>query len=173
MSNENTGKTYFDIIEERFSCRSFTDESVSTQEIQRILEAARIAPSAVNFQPVRIYVVENSEILKRLTDATRFTFGAKTIFVICYDTEQSWHRRSDNKDHGEIDATIATTQMMLAATALGIGSCYVCSFKEALLREILDIPSTYNVSALLPIGYPKEVLPHGSRKELEEFVIYK
>ena len=75
--------------------------------------------------------------------------------------------------YGEIDATIAATHLMLAATAIGLGSCYVCSFKEAMVREILDIPSEYEISCLLPVGYPKEIVPHNSRKDIEELVIYK
>lgn len=173
MNLKKYSKTYFDCIMERFSCRSFTAEKISTEEIQILLEAARLAPTACNLQPQRIYVIENPNLLERLNDATRFTFGAKTIFAFCYDKNESWHRKTDNKDHGEIDTTIAATQMMLAATAMGLGTCYVCSFKNDMVRDILDIPANYEISCLLPIGYPKDVLPHNTRKELEDIVVYK
>lgn len=166
-------KNYFDIINERFSCRSFQADKISTEELEKILEAARLAPTACNFQPQRIIVVENQALLEKLNEATRFTFNAKTVLVVCYDKTESWHRRSDNKDHGEIDATIAATQMMLAATALGIGSCYVCSFKNDILRSLLGIPNEWEISCLLPLGYPKDILPHNTRKEIEDIVIYK
>ena len=165
--------TYFDVINDRFSCRNFLSKKISTTELNQILNAGLLAPTACNFQPQKIYVVENETLLNRLNEATRFTFDAKTILVVCYDVNESWHRRSDNKDHGEIDATICATQMMLAATALGLGSCYVCSFKKDILRGILGIPSNYEISCLLPIGYPKEVKPRNTRKELEDIVIYK
>lgn len=166
-------KPYFDVIEERFSCRSFTADKITTEEVQAILTAANLAPTAINLQPQVIYVVENPTLLEKLNEATRFVFDAKTVFVVCYDTTKSWHRRNDGKDHGDIDASIVATQMMLAATAMGIGSCYVCSFKKDKLKEILDIPDEYEVNCLLPVGYPKDILPHNERKELEDYVIYK
>ncbi len=173
MDLKKYSMSYFDVIQERFSCRSFTADKVETEKIQAILEAARLAPTAVNYQPQRIYVVENPKLLESLNSASRFIFAAKTVFVVCYDTTKSWHRRSDGKDHGDIDATIVATHMMLAATALGLGSCYVCSFDKDKLKEILDIPQEYEISCILPIGYPKDVLPHNVRNEIEDFVIYK
>ncbi len=173
MDLKKYSKTYFEVIEERFSCRSFTASKITTEEIQILLEAARLAPTSVNNQPQKIYVVENTNLLEKLNEASRFVFNAKTVFIICYDPKESWHRKSDDKDHGDIDASIVATQMMLAATAIGLGSCYVCSFNENKLKEILDIPGDYKVNCILPVGYPKDILPHNSRKELEEFVIYK
>lgn len=173
MDLKKYSKSYFDVIQERFSCRSFTAEKVETEKLQAILEAARLAPTAVNYQPQRIYVVENAKLLESLKEASRFIFDAKTVFVVCYDTTKSWHRRSDGKDHGDIDAAITATQMMLAATALGLGSCYVCSFNKDKLREILNIPTEYEINCILPVGYPKDILPHNVRNEIEDFVIYR
>lgn len=166
-------KSFFDVISERFSCRSFKNDKIKQEEIDFLLEAARLAPTAVNLQPQRIYVVEDKDLLDRLNEATRFLFDAKTVFVFCYDKNVSWHRRSDNKDHGEIDATISATHLMLAATSMGLGSCYVCSFKEEIVRKILDIPKEYVISAILPVGYPNEIKPHNSRNKIEDLVFYK
>lgn len=173
MDLRKNNKGFFEVIEERFSCRSFTAEKITTEEINALLEAARLAPTAVNFQPQKIYVVENQNLLAKLNEATRFLFNAKTCFVVCYDTTESWHRKNDGKDHGDIDATIVATHMMLAATAIGLGSCYVCSFKKDMVREILGIPEEYEINCLLPVGYPKEVVPHNERKDIEDIVIYK
>ena len=63
--------------------------------------------------------------------------------------------------------------MVLAATALGLGTCYVCSFKEALVKNALEIDDDYEVDIILPIGYPSEVRPHNTRKELKDIVCYK
>ena len=166
-------KSYNDTIMERFSCRSFLPQKITQNELQEVLKARILAPTAVNFQPERIIVVENEALLEKMKEATRFTFDAKTILVVCYDKNVSWHRKSDGKDHGDIDATIVATQMMLEATTLGLGTCFVCSFKEEILRNILDIPENYGVTCMLPIGYPKEVLPHGPRIDIEDIVIYK
>ena len=162
-----------ELIEKRYSCRSFTDEKIKPSELKEILEAGRHAPTACNFYPINIYVVEDKELLEKLKAATRFTFNSKTILVICYNSEVSWHRGNDGKDHGDIDAAIVTTHMMQRAFDLGIGSCYVCSMKENLCKEILDIPANLHVSAMLPLGYPSEVKPQNSRKSLEDIVIYK
>lgn len=164
---------YFDVINKRFSCRSFLPKKITKEELNKVLNSGILAPTAVNFQPERIIVVENEEILLKMKEATRFTFDAKTIIVVCYDKNASWHRRNDGKDHGDIDGTIVATQMMLAATAINLGSCFVCSFKDDILRKILEIPDNYGITCMLPIGYPMEIKPHGDRKKLEEFVCYK
>ncbi len=166
-------KSFFEVINERFSCREFRDERITTEEVEAILEAARLAPTAVNFQPQRIFVVENEALLEKLKEATRFTFDAKTIFVVCYDEEVSYKRRYDNKEFGDIDATIVATHMMLAAQALGLGSCFVASMKEDILKAILSIPSNYHVTCLLPVGYPKEIKDHNERNDVGDFVFYK
>lgn len=164
---------YNDVINERFSCRSFLPKKITKEELNQILNTGILAPTAVNFQPERIIVVENEELLEKMKEATRFTFDAKTIIVVCYDKSVSWHRRSDGKDHGDIDSAIVATNMMLEATNLKLGSCFVCSFKDAILRNILEIPDNYGITCMLPIGYPKEIKPHGERKGLEDIVSYK
>ena len=166
-------KSYYDCINDRFSCRSFTGDKLKTEEVGAILEAARLAPTACNKMPERIVVVENETLIEKLGEATRYTFNAKTIFVVCYDENESWHRALDNKDHGDIDATIVATHMVLMATSLDIGSCIVCSFDEEKVKNILSLPFSYHVSIILPMGYPKEIKPHGDRKDLEDIVIYK
>ena len=166
-------KDFFDVINERFSCREFTDERIKTEEVEKILEAANLAPTACNFQPQRIYVVENEALLEKLKEATKYTFDAKTVFVICYDDTVSYKRYNDSKEHGDIDATIVATHMMLACEALNIGSCFVCSFKEEILKTILSIPSNYHVTCLLPVGYKKEIKDHNERIDVGDFVFYK
>ena len=164
---------YFDCIEKRFSCRNFKDDKIDRELLNKVLEAGRLSPTACNFQPERIFVCESKEVLDKLAEATRYTFGAKTILVICHKKSESWHRGNDGADHGKVDSTIVATQMVLAATALGLGTCYVCSFKEALVKNALEIDDDYEVDIILPIGYPSEVRHHNTRKELKEIVCYK
>ena len=173
MDLKKYDKAFFDVINDRFSCRGFLPERIKTEEVEAILEAARLAPTACNFQPQRIFVVENESLLEKMKEATKFTFDAKTIFVICYDEEVSYKRRNDNKEHGDIDATIVATHMMLACDAIGLGSCFVASFKEDILKAILSIPSNYHVTCLLPVGYPKEIKDHNERNDVGDFVFYK
>lgn len=163
-------------IHTRYSVREFEDKSISEEQLKLILESARIAPTAVNFQPQRIIVVNKEEELKQLSAATRTYFNAKTILVVCHDSNVSWHRRADNKDHGIIDSSIVATYMMLTCTSLGLGTTYVSSFKDEIVREVLNIPDNYQINCLLPIGYIKEGnVPsesHYQRKDLEDIVFY-
>lgn len=159
-------------LEKRFSCRNFKDDQISKEDLIQILEAGRLAPTAVNYQPQKIYVVESQEGLESLSKASRFTFNAKTILLVCHDSTISWHRRRDNKDHGIIDSSIVATHMMLMATSLGLGTTYVCSFDDYMIHELLGIPKHYEINCLLPIGYPVEIGPRNSRKSLEQIVEY-
>lgn len=166
-------KSFFDTINERFSCRDFKDEKITEDELNYLLKSAQLAPTAVNYQPQRIMVIENLNVIEKLKNATRFLFNAKTIIVVMYDKNVSWHRRNDNKDHGDIDASIVATHIMLAATSINLGTCFVCSFKENMIKEILGLPDNYVVTCLLPVGYPKEVLKHNTRNDINSFVTYK
>ena len=177
MDTKKYTKNYFEVINERFSCRSFTAEKLSTEQIKIILESAQLAPTACNFQPQIIYVVENPVLLDKLKEATRFTFDAKTIFVVCHDKSKSWHRRSDEKDHGDIDATIVATHMMLEATNLGVDNIWIEAFDENILREELNIPQQLTPVCLLPLGYKTDDCPinpmHNMRKSISEIVEYR
>ena len=168
-----SNKTFDDVINERFSCRSFTAERISTDELNYILNAGRLAPTAKNKQPEQIVVVENEGLLEKLKEATPCTFDAKTVLVICYDTQKCWIRSVDAKPHGDIDDTIIATHMMLAATAIGVGSTFVCAFDKDKLKQVLDLPNEVEPTCILPLGYPKEVKPHNTRLDLEDIVIYK
>lgn len=161
---------FFEVLQQRFSCRSFQEKAIREEELLQILNAGRSAPTAVNRQPQRIFVVENVSCLEQLKEATRFTFDAKTILVVCHDPSASWHRKNDQKDHGMIDSSIVASFMMLAATALGIGSTYVCAFDEEKVKAILQIPGEYRINCLLPLGYPNESMKERNRKPLEETV---
>lgn len=164
---------YFEVIEKRFSCRNFKDEKVSKELLDKVLEAGILAPTACNFQPERILVLEDPETIEKLKEGTRYTFNAKTLLIISHDKEVSWHRGNDGLDHGSIDSAIVATHMALAATALGLGTCFVCSMKEGVIWNILGLPKSYQIDIILPIGYPSEVLPHNVRKNIEEIVSYK
>ena len=164
---------FFNVLEKRYSCRKFTSQEVEQEKIDKILEAGRLSPTAVNFQPERIYVCKSNDILEKLSTACKYTFNSKLIFVIAYDTNLSWKRKSDGVEFGPVDAAIVTKNMMNAATALGLGSTFVCSMHEDRVEEILGLEKNIKVLALLPVGYPLEVKEHGPRKDLNEIVEYR
>ena len=133
-----------------------------------------MAPTAVNFQPQRILVLESEESLAKLKECTRYHFEAPLAFLICYDNTVSWKRAYDNKDMGEVDASIVATQMMLEITNLGLGTTWVGHFDPDAVIEKFELPENIIPVALFPIGYPaNDSAPnprHNERLEIAETV---
>ena len=164
-----------DIAKKRYSVRSYMDKEVERDKILQVLEAGRIAPSAVNFQPIHFIVItDNNTKLKVLEAYPRdWIKDAPVIIVACGDHSKSW-KRNDGKDHCDIDVAIAIDHMTLAATELELGTCWVCAFNAKLCHEILELPEHLEVIALLPLGYPvgernTEII----RKNMEEMVSWE
>jgi nitroreductase len=160
----------------RYSLRKFSDRPVEQEKLDQILEAGRNAPTAHNFQPQRIFVLQTSEALEKADGCMGSHFHPPVILVVAYDPETAWHRETDGKNHGEIDATIAATQMMLQAADLGLGTTYVGMFEPEKLLAAFPEMAGLNPIAMLPLGYPAEgahpARLHSDRKPLEELVKY-
>lgn len=154
--------TFFELIKSRYSVRSFDERMIADEELSAIIEAGRVAPTACNNQPQKIYIVKSEEKLAKLREACRFTFNAPLVLAVGYDRERDWkNRRMPGYSSGETDAAIVLTHMMLAAWDLGVGSCWVGAFAEEKIREALEIPEGIRITALLPLGYPaKDAVPH-------------
>ncbi len=166
---------FMDLAKARFSLRSYSDRDVEPEKLTKILEAGRIAPTAKNNQPQRIFVLQGDSIAKAVK-ASRCTFGAPVVLVICYDQNDAAVLPMNSVNFGFVDASIVITQMMLQATELGLGSCWVGLFDEKIIRETLDLPDNYVPVALLPLGYAADgATPserHHERKPLAETVKY-
>ena len=165
-----------ELIHARYSLRKFSDAPVEQEKLDLILEAARSAPTAHNLQPQRVLVLRSAEAREKARKATPFRFGEPLLLVVACDEAASWHRECDNKPHGQIDAAIAVTQMMLQAADLGLGTTYVGMFEpEKLWAAFPEMQGTMPV-AMLTLGYPAEGAHpsrlHASRKPLEELVKY-
>ena len=161
---------------ERYSLRKYSDRPVEPEKLALILEAGRNAPTAHNLQPQRIFVIQSPEALEKADGCMGSHFHPPVILVVAYDPEAAWKRETDGKNHGEIDAAIAATQMMLQAADLGLGTTYVGMFEpEKLWAAFPEMQGTMPV-AMLTLGYPAEGAHpsrlHGSRKPLEELVKY-
>ena len=161
---------------ERYSLRKFSDQKVEQEKLDLILEAGRNAPTAHNNQPQRIFVIQSPEALEKADACTPMHFHAPMTLVVAYDPEAAWKREHDGKNHGEIDASIAITQMMLQAADLGLGSTYVGVFEPEKLLEAFPEMAGLCPIAMLPMGYPAEnARPsklHTMRKPMEELVKY-
>ena len=161
---------------ERYSLRKFSDRPVEAEKLSAVLEAGRNAPTAHNLQPQRIFVLQSSEALEKVDGCTGAHFHPPVMLLVAYDPEAAWKREDDGKNHGEIDAAIAVTQMMLQAADLGLGTTYVGMFDPEKLHAAFPELVGLTPIALLPMGYPAEGAHpsrlHTDRKPLEELVRY-
>ena len=161
---------------ERYSLRKFSDRPIEQEKLDAVLEAGRNAPTAHNLQPQRIFVLRSPEALEKADSCAGSHFHPPVILVVAYDAEAAWKREGDGKNHGEIDAAIAATQMMLQAADLGLGTTYVGMFDPEKLLAAFPEMAGLTPIALLPIGYPAENAHpsrlHADRKPLEELVTY-
>ena len=148
---------FFELAKSRWSVRSFKDTPIEEEKLQQILEAGRVAPTAKNFQPQRIYVAKSEESRKKLASVCRCTWDAPVILVVCYDLDRvCYSKLMPGYNSGEKDASIVCTHMMLQAWELGIGSCWVGLFNADQVADVLGLPSHIRVMGLLPMGYPAE-----------------
>ena len=167
--------TFLELAKTRYSVRSFQNRPIAEEDMNRILEAGHVAPTACNNQPQKIYIAQSEDARRKLAAVCRCTFDAPVILVICYDRNLDWKNKlQPGYESGETDAAIVCTHMMLEAAELGIGSCWVGYFNAHRVAEILDLPENITVSALLPMGYPADdakPLPlHSQFRELSDIV---
>ena len=151
----------FEAIKTRRSIRAFTREEISDREIEKILDAARWAPSAGNIQPWIFVVVKDPGTKRRLSEAALSQFfieEAPVVIVVCADQERS--RRGYGSRGADLyciqDTAAATQNILLAAHALGLGACWVGAFNEEEVRLILKIPRGIRPVAIVPIGHSAE-----------------
>ena len=166
---------YETLIKKRSSTRKFSDKRVEKELLDKILDAGRLAPTAKNIQPIKIYVVETDDGLEKIDKSSPCRYGAKTVLVICGDKDKSY-KKGDLPIY-IMDASIVATHMMLEATNLGIDNIWIEMFNNDILKEEFDIPDNLEPVCLLPIGYKSKLCPpspfHKIRKSLDKLVIYK
>ncbi len=163
---------FTDLIRKRYSVRAYKPDSVDDKTLERILEAARLAPTANNRQPFRITVIRTKgreEELRRVYHREWFT-QAPLILAISALPKEAWVRKADGWNAAEVDATIAMTHIVLAAADEGLGTCWIAAFNPDAAREIFKIPADEILSALTPLGYAADSLPPKERRPLKELV---
>lgn len=162
------------VLQRRYSCRAFSPTPVEQEKVDRILEAGRIAPTAVNKQPVHLWAISDPGTLEAVKGVTRSNYGAPLILVVGCCPTDAWVRRYDGKNGAEGDASIVATYLMLAAENEGLSTLWVGSFDPALLRGILPGADGYELVAMINVGYPApESQPspmHGTRKAMDDFL---
>ncbi len=167
--------TFLELAKARYSVRKFKRDLIENTKLNAIIEAGRVAPTACNNQPQKIYIVKSEEMRKKLAAVCRYTFDAPVILVVAYDMERDWKNRlMPGYSSGETDAAIVCTHMMLEAWEQGIGSCWVGYFNADEVSHALGLPENLRVSAMLPIGYAAEDAQpaplHSAYRELDDTV---
>jgi len=143
---------FMELAKRRCSVRAYEDRKVEPEKLERILEAARIAPTAKNLQPVKLLAVQSGEGLEKVGKAANI-YSAPLAIIVCADHQRAWTRPFDSKRSTFIDASILTDHMMLEATELGLGSVWICFFKPDLLREEFSLPEHLEPVNILAVGY--------------------
>lgn len=165
------------VIKERFSVRQFAEKPIEEEKLNEILEAGRIAPTATNAQPQRVYVLKSDEAISKIRKLSRCAYNAPVVLMIGYDENEEWKNPLESGVvSGQQDASIVATHMMLKAYELGIGSCWVGFFSPTEVKKAFNLPESEKLVLLLPIGYPadnaKPADGHTKKKDLNETIKY-
>lgn len=168
---------FMDISKMRITVRQFDPRPVETEKIEKVLEAGRWSPTAVNYQPQRILVLNTPENLakvrefctfgydKKYADLAReyddqkhghnvYYYGAPLVLFVCYDRTACWQHPQSGESSGATDATIVATHMMLEAASIGLGTVWISYFDAEKARQMLELPENWEPVCMLYIGYP-------------------
>ena len=163
-----------ELIKARYSCKKYDGRQISSEQLQLILDAGRLAPTAKNLQEQRIYVIQSEEGLRKVDSITPCRYGAPTVIAVAFRTDDVFVYPGGKRDSGAEDAAIAATHMMLAAADQGIDSCWINFFDPEHARTLLGLPENEEVLMLLDLGYaessPERIIKN--RKELSRIVSY-
>lgn len=167
---------FIELAKNRYSVRKYQEREIEREKLEYVLQAGRIAPSAVNFQPWRFIVAREAGMKETVCSTYNRDWikAAPAIIVLCGVHGEAW-RRADGKDHCDIDVAIAADHMTLAAVEKGLGTCWVCNFDSMALAKALRLPKGTEPAVLLPIGYPADSADperHGDKRKAEEEIIF-
>ncbi len=164
--------TVFEAIQKRYSCRSYQAKKIEQEELDKLLEAARLAPSAKNTQDWRFIVVTDEEIKSQVASTTNrpgVFSKAGAIIVACSNSD---FVMQCGQAIGPIDVSIALEHICLQATELGLATCWIGSFKAEKVRTILGIPDDINIIELMAVGYPADSAKQPNRLSMDEIICY-
>jgi len=163
----------YEAIKERRSVRKFNPDPVDDGLIEKLLDAARMAPSWSNYQCWRFLVVRDEDKRENLSrslpennPAAKGLVQAPVVIVLCADPSESG--KQDGKDYYLLDAGLALEQLVLAAHAEGLGTCWIAWFDEESVKKVCSIPEDYRVVALTPLGVPQKQPSVKPRKDISE-----
>jgi nitroreductase len=162
-----------ELIKKRYSVRAYRPDPVEEDKLARVLEAARLAPTAANRQAFRIIVLPTKgreTELRRVYGRDWFT-EAPLVLAVCAVPAESWVRKTDGWSAAEVDATIAMAHIVLAAAEEGLGTCWIAAFDPGAAREVLGLPADVIPSAFTPLGYPADSPTPKKRRLFADIVL--
>jgi nitroreductase len=162
-----------ELIAKRYSVRAYKADPVPEELLGKVLEAARLAPTAANRQPFQVYVVRTAgreQELGKVYHRPWFT-QAPLVLCVCTAPAQAWVRiKFDGKCYADVDAAIVMDHMILAAAEAGLGTCWIADFNPAAAREVLELPAGVEPVLFTPLGFPADEPKPKERKSLAELV---
>lgn len=169
-------KTFIELAQARYSVKKYESKLVENEKLATILQAGRVAPTAANQQPNTFLVLQGKEVQEKLGNSCS-PHGAPLAIVVSADKSTAWIRPFDNHSMVDIDATIATDHMMMAAQDLGLSSCWITWFDPVILRKDLNMPENLVPVNILVIGYGADKVQSPTRhdqtrKPIESYVQY-
>ena len=165
---------FLELARKRYSVRSYRRDPVEKAKLERILEAGRLAPTAVNIQPFQLLVIHTQGREEELLQIYHKQWFVQPPIVICACgiPGKNWVRK-DGKNYNDVDVAIVMDHLILAATAEGLGTCWIGAFSPAAAKEILRLPEGVEPIAFTPLGYAADRPPIKKRKPLSELVRYE
>lgn len=167
---------FIKLASERYSLKKYDGRRVSKDKLDLILEAGRLSPTAKNLQNYKIYVAESEEALAKVDQVTPCRYGAGTVLVLTYDTDQVFTYPGGKYDSGFEDTAIVATHIILAAKSLGADSCWINNINPDQVKEVFDLPANEIVVCMIDLGFPAEgagpLANHTNRKPIEDLVKY-
>lgn len=165
---------FIDVITERYSVRGYLDKEVEDEKLEYVLKAATLAPTGVNYQPFKVYVIDTKKHKEELSKIYAARWFTEAPYVLCVVAlrDKAWTRPWDRKNIADIDATIVMDHMILAAQDVGLGTCYIGAFKKYEAHKFLNLEENEEPVLFTPLGYGNAEPRETPRKELDEFVVY-
>lgn len=161
-----------DVIKERYSVRGYLDKEVEKEKLDKVLQAGILAPTGVNNQPFKIFVIDTKKNKKALNEIYKPDWFVEAPIVLCVAVSKvkAWTRPWDGKNIAEIDGTIVMDHMILQAWELGLGTCYVGAFKRDLSKKLLNLSEEYEPILFTPLGYPNAESRGTDRLSIDDLV---
>jgi nitroreductase len=165
---------FLELAKRRYSVRSYKSDPVEKEKLDRILEAARLAPTAANRQPFKLIVVHTANRQTELLKIYNKSWFVEPPLVICACgiPAKNWVRK-DGKNYNDVDVAIVMDHVIMAATAARLGTCWIAAFDPTAAREVLRLPEDVEPMAFTPLGYAADRPPRKKRKPLSELIKYE